>query len=171
MDVIQNLQSLKAGLIQEINEQFEQMIQQLEEERQNQSQSSHMPEQAYELLYPLNTAPGIFKGKRPVGIIFADNNRKDTPTWKKVVEELLKDCCKDTVKHQTLMNLRGKVLGRNRVLLGSEEGSMRSPLKIDEALYLETHYDTETLLRIVTTRILDKVGYNYNDIHIAVRAD
>ena len=65
----------------------------------------------------------------------------------------------------------GKVLGRNRVLLGSETGKMRSPVKIDEALYIETHYDAETLMRILTTRILDMVGYDYSKIRIAVKAE
>lgn len=83
----------------------------------------------------------------------------------------LKDCCKDRDKHQALMDLRGKILGRNRVLLGSETGKMRSPIKIDEALYVETHYDAETLLRILTTRILDAVGYDYSGIRIAVQAE
>ena len=83
----------------------------------------------------------------------------------------MKDCCKDVGKRQGLMDLRGKVLGRNRVLVGSETGKMRSPIKIEEALYVETHYDAETLLRILTTRILDEVDYDYSDIKIAVRAE
>ena len=62
-------------------------------------------------------------------------------------------------------------MGRNRVLLGSEKGQMRSPVKIDEALYVETHYDAETLLRILTTRILDAVGYDYGRIQISVKAE
>ncbi|MCC8103873.1 MAG: hypothetical protein LIP11_17045 [Clostridiales bacterium] len=171
MDVVQELQYLKAELIQEINEKMGQMIQKLEEETQNHSQNSNEPEQAYELIYPLNAGTGIFKGKHPTGIIFSNGIRKDVPTWKKVIGEILKDCCEDAEKRQALMHLRGKVFGRNRVLLGSEKGSMRSPLQIADALYVETHYDTETLLRIITTRILDTVEYNYSEIRIAVRAD
>ena len=87
------------------------------------------------------------------------------------MEEVVKDCCKDPVKHQTLMDLRGKILGRNRVLLGSETGKMRSPIEIEKALYVETHYDAETLLRILTTRILDAVGYDYSGIRIAVQTE
>ena len=48
---------------------------------------------------------------------------------------------------------------------------MRSPLKIEDNLYVETHYDTETLLKILTTRILDVIGYDYRDITITVRND
>ena len=87
------------------------------------------------------------------------------------MEETLKDCCKNLERHQMLMDLRGKILGRNRVLLGSETGKMRSPVKIDEALFVETHYDAETLLRILTTRILDEVGYDYSKIQIAVKTE
>ena len=87
------------------------------------------------------------------------------------MEELLKDCCKDSGQRQALINLRGKVLGRNRVLLGSETGKMRSPVKIDEALYVETHYDAETLMRILTTRILNMVDYDYSGVRIAIKAE
>ncbi len=86
-----------------------------------------------------------------------------------MAEEILKDCCRDRTRRQMLMDLRGKILGRDRVLVGSETGKMRSPIKIDEALYVETHYDTETLLRILTTRILDRVGYDYSEVKIAVQ--
>ncbi len=89
----------------------------------------------------------------------------------RVIDEKLKDCCRDPEKHQAIMNLRGKILGRNRVLVGSETGKMRSPVKIDEALFVETHYDAETLLRILTTRILDVVGYDYSKIQVAVRIE
>lgn len=87
------------------------------------------------------------------------------------MEELLKGCCKDSGQRQALINLRGKVLGRNRVLLESETGKMRSPVKIDEALYVETHYDAETLMRILTTRILDMVDYDYSGVRIAIKAE
>ncbi len=56
-------------------------------------------------------------------------------------------------------------------MLGSETGKMRSPVKIKEALFVETHYDAETLLRILTTRILDEVDYDYSNIQIAVKTE
>lgn len=34
---------------------------------------------------------------------------------------------------------------------------------------METHYDAETLMRILTTRILDVVGYDYDKIQIRLR--
>jgi hypothetical protein len=171
MDITQELQTLREELVREIDESIGQMLKKLQSEGPQAVQGASAPEKRYESLYPLSVGTGIYKGKRPTGVIFADGRREESPTWKKVVEILLKDCCKDSSKRQKLMNLRGRILGRNRVLLGSEKGRMRSPLKICEALYVETHYDAETLLRIVTTRILDAVDYDYSGIRIAVQMD
>lgn len=171
MDTVLELQELREELVQEIDRKIERMIEKLRKENQPLSVPNRIPIQEYESIYPLRAGTGIYKGKRPTSVIFSDRTRKECPTWKKVVEEILKDCCKTPEKHQKLMNLRGKVLGRNRVLLGSEKGQMRSPVKIDEALYVETHYDAETLLRILTTRILDAVGYDYGRIQISVKAE
>ena len=171
MNIVLELQVLREELIREIDEKIEQMVKKLQNENQPTSENKRVQAEEYESIYPLNVGTGIYKGKRPTGVIFGDGTRKESPTWKKVMEEILKDCCKDTAKHQALMNLRGKILGRNRVLLGSETGKMRSPVKIDEALYVETHYDAETLLRILTTRMLDEVDYDYSKIQIAVKTE
>ena len=155
MNTIQELQKLREELIREIDEKFDWIIDEVKKESVPSRQKESRKPRNYEIIYPLNVGAGIFKGKRPTGVIFADGRRTENPTWKSVAEELLKDCCKDSDQRQALMDLRGKVLGRNRVLLGSETGKMRSPVKIDEALYIETHIDAETLMRILTTRILD----------------
>lgn len=171
MDLMQELQALREELIREIDEKFDRMIEEVKNEQIPSSQKESCKPKNYEIMYPFGVGAGIFKGKRPVGILFPDGHRTENPTWKSVAEELLKDCCKDPSQRQVLMNLRGKVLGRNRVLLGSETGKMRSPVKIEEALYVETHYDAETLVRILTTRILDAVGYDYSGIRIAIKAE
>ena len=171
MNTIQELQKLREELIREIDEKFDWIIDEVKKESVPSRQKESRKPRNYEIIYSLNVGAGIFKGKRPTGVIFADGRRTENPTWKSVAEELLKDCCKDSDQRQVLMDLRGKVLGRNRVLLGSETGKMRSPVKIDEALYIETHYDAETLMRILTTRILDMVGYDYSKIRIAVKAE
>lgn len=173
MDTVQELQILRAELIREIDDKIGQMLQKLKEEQAKSTQTQRAPKAAavYESVYSLCVDPGIFKGKRPTGVIFPDGTREDVPTWKRAFEEILKHCNRTSEKHHALMELRGKLLGRNRVLLGSEEGTMRSPVKIDRALYAETHYDTETLLKILTTRILSVVGYDYSGIRIAVKND
>lgn len=125
----------------------------------------------YESIYPLCTEPGFFKGKAVVAVIFPDGVRVETPTWKKLVEVVLKRCNDDVGKHRALMELRNRIQGRSRKLLGSGSTGMRSPIKIDRGLYMEAHYDTESLLRIMKARILDAVGYDYRSIQVAIRND
>lgn len=171
MDAIQELQMLKEALIQEIDRKIGQVIEKLNQQQaENQVETAPSP-QGYESIYSLNIGTGVFKGKRPIAVLFADGRRIETPTWKKVMEVILVDCYKQLEKRQMLLDLRGKVLGRNRVLLGSEKGTMRSPVKIAEALYVESHYDTETLLRILTTRILNPIDYNYSGIKLAIQTE
>lgn len=169
MLAIQELQILREELIQQIDDKISKIIQILENETHHSGQQEENSEIVFESIYPLHAGTGIFKGKRPTGVIFADGTREDVPTWKKLFEKILEHCNQDPEKHKALMDLRGKLLGRNRVLLGSEKGNMRSPIKIDRALYVETHYDTETLLKILTTRILSAVGYDYSEICIAIQ--
>ena len=172
MNVVQELEKLREELVREIDEKIDRLIKDLKTTRGvDSATTATMPPRAYESIYPLSVGTGIFKGKRPTAVLFPNGQRKECPTWKRVMEEILKDCCLEAGKHQALMDLRGKILGRNRVLLGSETGKMRSPVKIEEALYVETHYDAETLLRILTTRILDEVGYDYSKLRIAVQAN
>jgi len=123
----------------------------------------------YESIYPLALDGAVFKGTKPTALLFSDTERIEVYTWKMVFCELLKRLNKDPEKHVELMNLRGKIAGRDRLLLSRDTTGMRSPHKVANNLYVETHYDTETLLRILTTRILDAVNYDYSGIFVAVR--
>lgn len=169
MDTIQELQNFRTKLIQEINLKFDAMIQTLREGQDNEAQTGETIEIEYEIIYPLNVAPVVFKGKKPTGVCFPDRTRVNVPTWKRVVEAILVKCNNEPQYHKVLMELRDKVQGRERVFVGSSKENMRSPLKIDEKLYIETHYDTETLLRILTMRILEPINYDYSGIMIAIR--
>jgi hypothetical protein len=124
---------------------------------------------SHEIVFPLTVEASIFKGKKPVGILFGETEREDISTWKMAVKEIMKRCNSDPEKHVALMNLRGRVAGRNRLFLSKSSDNMRSPYMISENLYMETHYDTETLIRILTSRILDVIGYDYSHISIATR--
>jgi len=130
---------------------------------------SGRPVAGHELVLPLTVDPAIFKGKKPVGIIFNETERIDITTWKMVVKEILKRCNADPEKHVALMNLRGRASGRDRIFLANNLDNMRSPYMISENLYMETHYDTETLIRVLTSRILDAVGYDYRHVNVAIR--
>ena len=169
MDTIQRLQSYRTQLIQEINIFFDDMIQGLRTEEMSNAVVDEVRE--YESIYSLTASTGIFKGKKPVGVRFPDGTRIDVPTWKRVVEVILRECNSNPSKHRELEKLCGKVSGRERIFLANKPDNMRSPIAIDENIYVETHYDTETLLRIVTTRILEPVQYDYSGISIAIRND
>lgn len=173
MDVMQEIQSARAQIIEEVNSTFDQVLQMLESngigENSFVEDGAQTQNGDYESIYPLAINPGVFKGKKPTGVLFGENGRVDVGTWKMVFQEILQRCNADPEKHVELMNLRGKISGRERVFLAKESDGMRSPLKLSENLYVETHYDTETLMRIMTTRILDAVGYDYSGISVAIR--
>ena len=117
---------------------------------------------------PLDIHPSVFKGKRPLSVSFPDGRTVETATWKKAVSAILADCNNDSVMHERLRSIAGKVFGRDRVLLGDKDG-MDSPVKIDEGLYMETKFDTESLLYVLRERILKPVGYDCEGIHIQCR--
>lgn len=110
--------------------------------------------------------PSYFKGKKPLSVIYPDGKQVDTPTWKKAALELLKNCAADDVMHRRLSEISGKVFGRDRVILGTTPEGMDSPIKIDDGIYMETKFDTESLLKVLTGRIFNAVGYDYSGIRL-----
>ena len=124
----------------------------------------------YETIYPLSADPAIFKGRTPTCVLFG-KERAVAHTWKNVFKLLILKCNGDDLKHKALMELRNKILGRERILLSDDSRGMRRPFQIDKKLWAETHYDTETLMRILLHRILDEVGFDYSDISVAVRGE
>lgn len=119
-----------------------------------------------QLSLPLSTHPSFFKGMKPFTIVFPDGTEVVTPTWKKVAAAVMQDCNADPARHETLMYLRGKVSGKLRSILSSTPEEMDVPLQIDEGLFMESKFDTETLLNVLTKRILDVVGYDYRGITV-----
>lgn len=171
MDLIQELYTVRAAL-QDLCETTDQLIaycctNNLEVNKSEESTADPIPD--FESIYPLCMSAGFFKGKSVVAVIFPDGVRIETPTWKALAEVVMKRCNDDAGKHTRLMELRNRVQGRSRQLLGNGPAGMRSPIKIDRGLYMESHYDTESLLRIMKTRILDAVGYDYSGIQVAIR--
>ena len=167
MDLVQELQQQRE-LLTQLLQQNERMLQ--EYGSQTAQPAGERPqERPNEQTCPLCQPTGVFKGRAVVAVVFPDGVRVETPTWKKVVETIMQRCNNDREKHDALMNLRNHVAGRSRQLLGSTKANMRSPLKIDRGLYMETHYDTETLLKIMLTRILEPVNYDYSGIRVVLR--
>lgn len=115
---------------------------------------------------PLTANPSVFKGKKPESILFPDGREIKTPTWKTTVLAIMQDCNEDPVMHAHLMGLRGKVLGRQRAILAASPEKMHAPLEIDKDIYMESYYDTGTLLYVLKNRVLDEVGYDYSGIRV-----
>ncbi|MCL2851991.1 MAG: hypothetical protein FWE20_03020 [Defluviitaleaceae bacterium] len=154
--------------IDAILQELSRKVQQYEQAVSEYENTDNRP-QNYESIRLLTNNPKIFKGEKPTGVLFGETERVDVYTWKMLFKEILKRCNDDPEKHVALMNLRGKVSGRERMLLSKNSDGMRSPHKIADNLFIETHYDTESLLHILTKRILDAVGYDYSHISVAIR--
>ena len=168
MLTIQEIHSARNQLIREIDEVFAGLVYRLES--QGPAHETLEAFESYDKIYPLSYNTGFFKGKKPTGVIFATEN-VPVNTWKMVFKEIMNRCNADVDKHRQLMDLRSRVSGRSRAFLSDRPDGMRSPMQIDNKLYAETHYDTETLLRILLHRILDAVHYDYGNIYISIRND
>ena len=120
---------------------------------------------------PLTADPSVFKGEKPESILFPDGREIKTPTWKAAVLAIMQDCNTDANMHSQLMELRGKVLGRQRAILAASPEKMHAPLEIAKDLYMESYYDTGTLLYVLKNRVLDEVGYNYSGIRVQFRQE
>ena len=60
--------------------------------------------------------------------------------------------------------------GDAHILAASPE-KMHAPLEIDKGLYMESYYDTASLLYVLKNRVLDEVGYNYSGIRVQLRQE
>lgn len=119
----------------------------------------------------LSTAPAVFKGKKASAVVFPNGESVSVSTWKSAVIAVLQYCDTDPTIHERLMGIRGKVLGRQRCLLAATPDGMDVPLQINEGLYLESKFDTESLIYVVTQRILDAVGYDYSGFRVQYQTD
>lgn len=120
-------------------------------------------------LLPFASQPAMFKGEKPASVIL-HGVEIEANTWKKVVLAILRDCDADMQRHKRMLELRGRISGNFRTLLADTPEGMAAPLKIDVGLYWESKFDTEALLGNLTEKLLDWVGYDYQDIVIRFRA-
>lgn len=167
MDVIKELEAMRKRMIQEINTEFDLLIERALSEGLTACEQA--TEEAYQNIYPLTAGAKIFKGAKPTNVIFENGTWVHVSTWKQVVHEIMKECLKSDQNKRKLYKLRGNVSGKKRLLLAETSETMRSPLYLCDNLFLETHYDTETLLNVLTLRILGAIQYNYTTIKITIR--
>ena len=117
---------------------------------------------------PLSIMAAYFKGKKPVAILYPDGMEAPVSTWKKAAVQLLRHCAEDEQMRGRLEEIRGKVFGRNRLLFGDSGYGMDVPLEFCPDMFLESKFDTETLLKVITKRIFDPIGYDYSGIRLKV---
>ena len=123
---------------------------------------------SYERVFPLTTTPYFFIGLKAVAVIFG-NERVDVKSWRGVYAAILSRCNQDASHHDMLMYLRNRASGKIRMFLSDKPDSMTRPLQIDDDLYAETHYGTQTLMHILTVRILAPTGFDMSGISIMTR--
>lgn len=121
-----------------------------------------------EHIVPLSLNPAFFVGKKPTAVLFSDM-RVETKTWTAVLKEILRHCEQDPVYHDRLMDLRGKTAGKIRVFLSGRKDGMTKPIQISEDLYAEAHYGSQTMMHILTQRILAPIRYDYSGIDIVIK--
>ncbi len=168
MNIIKELEAMRKRMIQEINTEIDILIERAESE--GLATDEPAAEEAYESIFPLTAGSRIFKGTKPTNVIFPGRPPIHVTTWKQVVCTIMTQCMDNETYKNRLFDLSGNISGKKRMMLAKTSDGMRSPLKLcDNGLYMETHYDTETLLNILTLRILDVIRYDYTGIQIAIR--
>lgn len=160
MDYIEMVEKIREELIQMINRKCDAMLQMYQDDSQSIC-SGKVRERKLAWI-----APSTLKGKKPIGLKFASGESVKTPTWKSVVRMIMQHCNSKPDMHERLMQLRGKVAGRQRVILGEFPEEMDVPIKIDEKLYFEGKFDTEAILTMMTKKVLEPIGYDYSQIII-----
>ena len=111
MDYIELIEEVRAELLRVVNQRCDDMIWMYQNgEPYNYSETSSRECRLG------RTSPSMLKGKRPVSVTFASGETIETPTWKKAVQTILKHCNGQPDMHERLMQLRGKVFGRQRTI-------------------------------------------------------
>ena len=162
MNLIKEIREKQNELVMMVNSTFDDLVRKIENVEMEEKEF----ESEYETIYPITNTTG-FKGKKPIAIIYK-GKRQTTPTWKAVVNCVLQEVIKDEKMKNRVMLLRDKLLGRVRKRLSNTDDDMRSPLKICDNLFIETHYDTETLIKLLL-EILEEISYDYNEIQVIIK--
>ena len=151
MNLVEELREKKTQLIITIDTTFEEMIRKVESLESGELKSQN----SYESIFPLASC-STFKGKKPISVTFGKENIV-TPTWKSVVE-----------MKEKLLALRNRILGRVRNRIAATNDNMRSPIKVCEDLYIESHYDTKMLLDLLI-QILNEIHFDYSKIKVTIK--
>jgi len=114
----------------------------------------------------LSSNKSLFVGKKPVAVIFQDGRSIPVKKWKEVVYHVMMDCISNKEMHEKLLFMRGRVAGRQNLILSDKSENLINPLKIEEGIYIETRMNTEMLLVALTDKLTGAVGYDCSNIYI-----
>ena len=162
MNIVDEIREKQKQLIIMVNSTFEEIIQEIEKQKMVEK----VENTEYEISYPITNTTG-FKGRKPIAVKF-ENHRVITPTWRVVIETILKEVIKDKEMESRVLNLRDVLLGRVRKRISGTSDGMRKPLELKKDLFIETHYDTETLMNLLL-QILNEISYDYKNISIIIK--
>ena len=170
--IFQELEAMRQRQINMINSEFDDFKKKLalylcENSTQENSAAASTPDELF-LTLPFKSGTTAFKGRKPVSVNFG-SREVSAFTWKQVVTAVFQDVTANSEYRLALHELCGKVNGKKRKLLSHDTENMVSPIQIGENLYFESHYDTETLLKILIGRVLEPIHYDFSAITITVR--
>lgn len=161
-NLIDEIRKKQDEIIMMINAAFDETIKKVANLQLNPNEEKN----EFEMIYPVTNVGG-FKGKKVIAVII-NGKRYVVPTWKVAVTTILQEVMKDENNKNKIYNLCDKLLGRVRNRLSHTNSGMRSAIKLDDNLYIETHYDTETLMRFLL-QILSDINYDFSNIKIALK--
>ena len=162
-DMIEELKNIRDSIIKSVDRRIARLIYELE----NPGSAEETPVKS-EWDIPFSATPSVFVGKKPAAVLFG-NERVDAKSWREVYAVILTRCNENPKHHETLMYLRDKVAGKCRTFLSGSPDGMSKPLKIDEGLYGEIQYGSETLMHILKNHILVPVGFDFSSISIILK--
>ena len=160
---LSELEAVRAQLLGMVNDRIDSLIAKIK----NGEAIDNNTLSAAEIVYPLSIEPALFKGTKPTAVHFG-GEKIPVKTWRKAYTLILRRCAGISEKRETLMGLRNKISGRTRIILSDKPNGMNRPVEIADDVFVESFFDTEWLVRIMTKEILDVVRYDYSGISVSV---
>jgi len=160
---LSEIEAVRAQLLGMVNDRIDSLIAKIK----NGEAIDNNTLSAVEIVYPLSIEPALFKGTKPTAVHF-DDEKIPVKTWRKAYTLILQQCTDIPEKREALMSLRNKISGRTRIILSDKADGMSRPIEIADDVFVESFFDTEWLVRILTREILDVVRYDYSSISISV---
>ena len=159
--ILAELESVRVKMLDVVNNRINDLIARIESGEPLEDEVSPV-----ETVYPLSTTPSLFKNTKPTAVYFGEE-KVPVKTWFNVYTLILRRCAEDQERREAFLYLCNKILGRKRVILSDKPDGMNRPTEVAEGVYAEGFFDTEWLIRILTTQLLDNVGYDYSDISVS----